>query len=221
MLNKPKALDLFCKAGGATKGLQRAGFHVTGVDIEPQPRYCGDAFIRADALTFDVSGFDFIWASPKCQAHSWSARRWKKHFDNQIPQTRELLRASGLPYIIENVQGAPLENPVTLCGEMFGLNVIRHRLFESNLFLFTPFHPRHKQPIVRPASDDPLRMVRRSAYCTVAGNGGESSSYRLEDWQSAMGIDWMTKEELTQSIPPAYSEYLGRQIISACFQRAA
>jgi DNA (cytosine-5)-methyltransferase 1 len=211
-----KILDLFCGAGGASAGLKRAfgdRATVTGVDHVVQPRYPFE-FIQADALTFDLSGFDFIWASPKCQAHSWSAKRWNKYFDNQIPTIRKNLKASGLPYIIENVQGAPLENPVTLCGEMFGLNVIRHRLFESNLLLFTPFHPKHKAPVIRPASGDPSRSVKRSAYCTVAGNGGESGSYKLSDWREAMGIDWMTKSELTQAIPPAFSEYLGKQIIN-------
>lgn len=196
-------------------GLHRAGFDVTGVDIEPQPNYPFQ-FIRADALTFDLSGYDLICASPKCQAHTWSAKRWKKHFDNQIPETRRRLKESGSLYIIENVVGAPLENPVRLCGLMFGLNVIRHRIFESNLPLFVPDHPRHLPPITRLARDG--HAVRRSQYMTVAGHGGESASYRLEDWREAMGIDWMTKEELTQAIPPAYSELLGRQVI-ACLDR--
>lgn len=207
-----KALDLFCKAGGVSMGLRRAGFDVTGVDIEPQPRY-PFRFIQADALTFDLSGYDLICASPKCQAHTWSARRWKKHFDNQIPETRRRLRESGLPYIIENVPGAPLENAVRLCGLMFGLNVLRHRMFESNLPLFIPDHQRHLPPITREARDG-SHTVKRSQYITVAGHGGESSSYKLDDWREAMGIDWMTKDELTQAIPPAYSEYLGRQVIT-------
>jgi len=120
-----RALDLFCKAGGATKGLQRAGFHVTGVDIERQPRYCGDAFVQADALNppFDLAGFDFIWASPPCQAHSPLKAVTKKEYPDLIPQTRALLQASGRPYTIENVVGARLRDPVRLCGGMFGLHL--------------------------------------------------------------------------------------------------
>jgi DNA (cytosine-5)-methyltransferase 1 len=136
-----RALDLFCKAGGATKGLQRAGYHVTGVDIEEQPRYCGDAFVRADATTFDVRGYDFVWASPPCQAFTAYKRR-AGHVaprPNLIPIVRELLQKASAATVIENVEGAPLENPFTLCGSMFGLDVRRHRIFESN-FLVEPPH---------------------------------------------------------------------------------
>lgn len=197
-----------------TKGLQRAGFHVTGVDIEPQPNYCGDAFRQADALTFPLDGYDLICASPMCQAHTWAAKRWGKDWPNQIPETRRRLRASGLPYVIENVPGAPLENPVRLCGLMFGLGVLRHRHFESNMPLLVPPHPRHMPPVTREAKDGSGRPVKRSRYVTVAGHGGESASYAYADWCAAMGIDWMTKEELTQAIPPAYGEFIGRQVMS-------
>ena len=136
-----RALDLFCGAGGATHGMQQAGFHVTGVDIRPQPRYCGDSFVRWDALEYgDVAGcFDFIWASPPCQAHtSLNGMHNAKEHADLIPQTRWLLKESGRPYVIENVEGAPLRNPFTLCGTMFGLGtecgveLHRHRIFEAN-----------------------------------------------------------------------------------------
>ncbi len=147
---KPRALDLFCCAGGATKGLQRAGFHVTGVDIKPQPRYCGDAFHQADAMTFPLEGFDFIWASPPCQA--FTTLRFMptaKEHPNLIPETRSRLVAAGIPYCIENVDGAPLGDSgylIMLCGTMFGLQTAdgraelrRHRLFETSFSI--PLRP--------------------------------------------------------------------------------
>lgn len=220
---KPKALDLFCGAGGVSVGLVRAGFDVEGVDINPQKNY-PFKFHLADALTFDLSGYDFIWASPPCQHYSWSAgksRNLGRVYPDLIQAVRDKLEESGLPYIVENVVGAPLVNPVTLCGVMFGLGVIRHRLFESSLFLFEPSHVGHVQPYERLSRDGQNRMVKRSRYVSVAGHGGESDTYTLKSWQEAMGIDWMAKEELTQAIPPAYSEYLGRQVIAQCFERAA
>jgi DNA (cytosine-5)-methyltransferase 1 len=141
---KPRALDLFCSAGGATRGLQLAGFHVTGVDIKAQPRYVGDAFIQGDALEADLDGYDFIWASPPCQAFTTLRHMPTAHHKhpNLIPQTRRKLVASGIPWCIENVPGAPLGksgNLITLCGSMFGLmtadgraELRRHRLFESS-----------------------------------------------------------------------------------------
>jgi DNA (cytosine-5)-methyltransferase 1 len=149
-MSKPRALDLFCCAGGATKGLQRAGFHVTGVDIKPQPRYCGDAFHQADALTFPLEGFDFIWASPPCQA--FTALRFMptaKDHPNLIPETRARLVEANIPYCIENVPGAPLGDSgylIMLCGTMFGLQtrdgraeLRRHRLFETSFSI--PLRP--------------------------------------------------------------------------------
>ena len=200
-----RALDLFCGAGGATKGLQRVGFHVTGVDISPQPRYCGDEFLQEDVLAMDwgrLTKFDYIWASPMCQHHTWAARRWKKDWPNQIPVVRERLQVFGVPYTIENVVGAPLIDPITLCGQMFGLGVIRHRLFESSFMVATPSHPKCSG-----------KIANGQCY-TVAGHGAESKSYKYQDWADAMGIQWMTKQELTQAIPPAYSEYIGRQFLA-------
>jgi len=195
-----KVLDLFCGAGGAAMGLHRAwpDAEIVGVDIKPQPRY-PFKFVQADAMTYPLEGFDFIWASPMCQHHSWAARRWKKEWPNQIPAIRERLRAAGTPYVIENVVGAPLLDPTRLCGMMFALKVIRHRLFECSFAINTPHHPSCSG-----------KIASGEAY-TVAGHGAESKSYRHQDWADAMGIDWMTKLELTQAIPPAYSEYIARQ----------
>lgn len=140
-------LDLFSGAGGATKGYQMAGFKVRGVDNRPQPRYVGEQFIQADALEYlaeliasgEIREFDAIHASPPCQAFTMAqnaARNAAAHPDLVTP-IRQLLKTSGLPWLIENVVGAPLINPVMLCGLALGVNVKRHRLFESNIFLFS------------------------------------------------------------------------------------
>ena len=179
---KPRALDLFCCAGGATRGLQEAGFHVTGVDIKPQPRYVGDEFHQADALEFPLEGFDFIWASPPCQA--FTALRHMpnaKQYPNLIPETRARLVRSESHYAIENVEGAPLGESgylIMLCGTMFGLQTAdgkaelrRHRLFETSFSI--PLRPACQHGGLRNC----LTVVghtpvdnRRAAIC-VAGSG--------------------------------------------------
>lgn len=179
---RPRALDLFCCAGGATKGLQRAGFHVTGVDIAKQPRYCGDAFHQADALTFPLEGFDFIWASPPCQAFTPLRSLQKgKEYPNLIPATRERLERCGVPYSIENVEGAPLGDSgclIMLCGTMFGLEtrggraeLRRHRLFETSFSI--PLRPQcqhgHRK-VLTVVGHTPVDNVRRHAI-TVTGTG--------------------------------------------------
>jgi DNA (cytosine-5)-methyltransferase 1 len=218
MSPRPKALDLFCGAGGASMGLHRAGFDVVGVDIEPMPEYpTGDGFtfVQADALTFPLGGFDFIWASPKCQRWSPATRQsgTPEKYPDQIVPVRERLRATGKPYVIENVLGAPLFDPIMLCGAMFGLGVVRHRLFECSFFVLAPPHPKHEGSLLT------------GEYVTVAGNGGVPSwTYKkreslglprfmpdemaLETWQTAMGIDWMSRKTLVQAIPPAYAEWI-------------
>jgi DNA (cytosine-5)-methyltransferase 1 len=141
---KPRALDLFSGAGGAARGLQLAGFHVTGVDIRPQPRYAGDVFIHGDALEVSLDGYDFIHASPPCQAHTaMKTMPDAKEHPDLIPATRSRLVASGLPYVIENVVGAPLISPILLCGTMFDLGckdaeLRRHRLFECSFPMLVP-----------------------------------------------------------------------------------
>ncbi|GIW60772.1 MAG: hypothetical protein KatS3mg087_1838 [Patescibacteria group bacterium] len=149
---RPKLLDLFCGAGGAGMGYHLAGFDVTGVDIKPQPSY-PFRFVQADAFEFlEEFGheYDVIHASPPCQAHT-PVRNINKNLYNRdrypdlIEQTRSALRETGKIYVIENVVGAPLVNPILLCGEMFGLRVFRHRLFEVNRFILAPPHPKHSR----------------------------------------------------------------------------
>ena len=205
------ALDLFCGAGGASKGIHDAGYEVIGVDNCPQPNHPYDIFIE-DAVEFMANGlddFDFIWASPPCQAYSWSAagRRGEGYeYADLVEITRHYLQASGKPYIIENVVGAPLLNPVMLCGTMFpGLKVFRHRLFESNVNLVVDRecnHEGHKVKTRRNAPGD---------FFTVAGKWVGTT----KEWSDAMGIDWMTKKELAQAIPPVYAEYLCKQVMES------
>jgi DNA (cytosine-5)-methyltransferase 1 len=202
---KPRALDLFCKAGGASEGLAQAGFEVVGVDIDPQPNYPFE-FHRADALEFPLAGFDFIWASPPCQGFTAYKRR-KNHVKprpNLIPLIRERLqleRDVAAGYVIENVVGAPLANPFLLCGSMFGLDVQRHRMFETNFRLRAPTC-RHDiwKPRFPPATN------RKNLRKTV-----EVGVYRipLETQKKAMGINRkITLTELSNAIPPAYSKHI-------------
>jgi DNA (cytosine-5)-methyltransferase 1 len=224
--SKPTLLDLFCKQGGAGKGYADAGFNVIGVDIEPQPRYPFE-FHQADALLIldDVihgrfwTRIDAIHASPPCQAHvkglgavNRKLGRSVKYGD-LIPQTRAGLRATGLPYVIENVEGAPLENPIKLCGSSFGLAVRRHRLFESNVAILSLPCAHYLQTEKKYwTSVSAHRGANRftSAVVQVYGNGGGS-----EHWPEAMGIDWMDKDGLTQAIPPAYTEHIGGYLMAA------
>lgn len=203
-----KALDLFCKAGGATKGLQRAGFYVVGVDIEPQPRYCGDEFFQADALTFDLSGYDFIWVSPPCQFGSdMTPAVFKSRHVNLIPAMRARLLASGRPYVIENVRGARshLRNPVMLCGAQLGLKVYRHRYFESSIPLLPPPHAPHGDSTPKAGHGG----ISAKGFISVAGHFSNVAYAR-----EAMGVPWMTRDELAEAIPPDFSNYIGRQVIA-------
>jgi len=215
---KPRLLDMFCCAGGAGWGYHLAGFDVVGVDIDPQPNN-PQPFIRTDAMKLDmkfIKTFDAVHASPPCQHYSDLAKRNKNahEWPDLVGPTRELLKAVGLPYIIENVEGAPLIDPVLLCGTMFkGLRVIRHRLFESNIPLVVPAH-NHKHPLVHTfdkrknhygKTDDMKDFVQ------VTG-GGNCTMAAAKD---ALGIDWMKRKiELNESIPPAYTEYLGKQLFA-------
>ena len=223
---KRRLLDLFCGAGGAARGYQRAGFYVVGVDINPQPRYAGDEFHRADAMTFPLDGFDVIHASPPCQAYSVTrfTHPHVKHPELIVP-TRERLRASGLPYVIENVIGAPLEAPIILCGTMFGLRAIdtdgkelflkRHRLFESNVWLNMPTHCTCGDQTVRcggvygggPSNRNKTKNETR-------GRGGYAPSHAVR--RALLDTTWMVGKEVNQAIPPAYCEWIGAQLMSAC-----
>jgi DNA (cytosine-5)-methyltransferase 1 len=201
-MEKLRLLDLFCGAGGASMGLWRAGFDVVGVDIKPQPHY-PFKFHQADALAFPLEGFDFIWASPPCQAHSKTRAIHGKEYPDLIPQTREKLQRHGGLWVIENVPGAPLQNAFVLCGTMFGLGVLRHRHFEASFPMFAPECGRH-------GSTNSHRGYSTGAeFVTVAGN-----NYRRVEGAAAMGINWpMPRQSLSQAIPPAYSEFIGRNAI--------
>ena len=223
--SRPKALDLYCCAGGAAMGLHRAGYDVTGVDIKPQPRY-PFRFILGDALAQDLSGYDLVWASPPCQAHTSmkTMHNAKKHPD-LIPATRAKLEAWGGLWIMENVVGAPLRNPVMLCGTMFGLGcedaeLRRHRLFECSFAVLAP-ECRHGQRVATMGVyGGHLRNRKRARTIGIYGEGVRDSVRKMdkgvEDFdvnqgREAMDIHWMTLAELCQAIPPAYSEFLASQ----------
>jgi DNA (cytosine-5)-methyltransferase 1 len=209
-----RALDLFCCAGGAGTGLYRAGFDVTGVDIRPQPRY-PFRFVQGDALALDIAGADFIWASPPCQRFSDLAKRNGNadEWPDLIEPIRAKLKAWGGLYVIENVEGAPLVDAVTLCGTMFrGLRVLRHRKFEANFPIPVPPHGKH--PLVhthdrRKAHFGKTDEMRDFVQVTGGGN------CTLAAARDAMGIDWMTKAEINEAIPPAYAEHIGRAALAS------
>lgn len=205
----PVLLDLFCGAGGSAKGYADAGFDVMGVDIRPQPNY-PYPFVQADAMEYaaDLGAgvFDAIHASPPCQ--SFTAYRRKGSgvgdgYPNLITATRDMLNATGLPWVMENVYGAPLRDAVQLCGSSFGLDVRRHRYFESNAPLMGAVCNHSAQ---RPGRFPGATNREKNSRATV-----EVGVWRipLEVQHRAMGIDWMTLEELSEAIPPAYTEYLG------------
>lgn len=218
MSRRPLCLDMFCGAGGASMGYFRAGYDVVGVDLRAQPHY-PFAFVRADALAppFDLSSFDLIHASPPCQANlsglaalNRSLGRDYDHADLLEP-TRAMLKASGRPYVIEQpMKGARLEAPVVLCGSAFGLPIHRHRQFESNVLILTPpcEHDRLTEAKYwtgyRPDGE-----TRLSTVVQVYGHGGGR-----EHWAAALKTPWMTPDEMTQAIPPAYTEYIGRALAS-------
>ena len=231
---RPRLLDLFCGVGGAAMGYHRAGFEVVGVDIDPQPHFPFE-FHQGDALTYPLKGFDAYHASPPCQFGSIACARWRNQgykYENLIPQVRERLLATGKPYVIENVTGSKrfLRYPILLCGLSFGLKVVRHRWFECYPFILSPGHSYgqcHGAVTKKIAINDPAgHGMPGHTYraLTVAGHGGNSQSFRWQDWQEAMKIDWMTKEELTQAIPPAYTEFIGKYLLSAvmskCYNRS-
>lgn len=213
-MQRLKALDLFCCAGGAAMGLFRAGFDVTGVDIRPQPNY-PFAFIQADALFMSLRGFDFVWASPPCQRYSDLAKRNGNAHEHPdlIPPVRRLLRASGAgAWVIENVEGAPLIEPVMLCGTMFpGLRVLRHRLFEASFPIPQPPHGKHPKVHTHDRRKAHFGKTDQDVDFVQVTGGGNCSVAAARD---AMVIDWMTKSEINEAIPPAYSEYIGRAAVA-------
>jgi DNA (cytosine-5)-methyltransferase 1 len=221
-MSKPKLLDLYCKAGGASMGYHQAGFEVTGVDIKNQKRY-PFTFIQKDAIEVlkDVeflSQFDVIAASPPCQTHS----RTKHLRDAQggtttkldmIPETRELLINSGKLYVIENVIGAPLINPILICGSSFGLKVRRHRIFESNVELVGSVckHKEQGKPVgIYGSMNDTAQGMDKATGKYVIGG---STAKTIEEAREAMGIDWMIWKEIVEAIPPVYTNHIGLQLM--------
>lgn len=206
-MTRPRLLDLFCCAGGAGMGYHRAGFDVTGVDLFPQPHYPFE-FHQADALQYLIEHgheFDAIHASPPCQAFTNAQKIQNNVHPDLLTPVREILLELGNPWIIENVVGAPLRDPVLLCGSMFpGLQVYRHRLFESSIPLVTPEHPEHVARLTKMG-----RAHVPGEFMHVVGNFSG-----VQKGREAMGIDWMVRDELREAIPPAYTEFLGRQLIS-------
>lgn len=296
-MSRPRALDLFCGAGGMSVGLERAGFDVTAVDIRPMPHHRGGRFVQADAMTYPLEGFDFIHASPPCQA--FTALRHlhpERTYPDLVDPIRQRLVAAGVPYSIENVPGAPLGNPdsylILLCGTMFGLTtpdgraeLRRHRLFETNFFIFP--HPvcRHggavqsvsvtgtgmgvcgktrwaerkvltvtghtavenRRKVLCVAGGkamsggmrEPEGMAKRRRAISVVGSHGlpglsrerqqelearnqVRETFGVEDARAAMGIDWaMPMKYLSQAIPPAYGEFIGRHAMAEILHRRA
>lgn len=209
-MRRPRLLDLYCGAGGAAMGYHRAGFDVVGVDIRPQ-RHFPFEFHQEDALEFCAAHgreFDAIHASPPCQAYSMARRLRRQQgqvYPDLVAATREALRATGRPWVIENVPGAPLENPTVLNGALFGLRVRRVRWFETNFAMPLTLRPREESStsrMGRPAPDGDL--------ITPVGHFSNVSYAR-----KVMGVDWMTRAELSQAIPPAYTEYIGRHTLAA------
>lgn len=187
-------------------GYARAGFDVVGVDIAPQPRY-PFAFVLSDAIEYVAEHgheYDVIHASPPCKQHTALRSIWGREYDDLVGPTRDALRSVGRPYVIENVPRSPLVDPIMLCGSMFGLRVIRHRLFETEPPLY----------FVPATCSHPRNAVGRQGYkgqrewVTVAGHFSN-----VEKAGRAMGIDWLRQRELAQAIPPAYTRWIGEQIL--------
>jgi DNA (cytosine-5)-methyltransferase 1 len=226
-MNRPRLLDLYAGAGGAAVGYHRAGFDVVGVDLHPQPRY-PFMFVQSDAIEFlrrNGRHFDAIHASPPCQDHSalkptMQSAHGTAHL---LAATRDLLVDLGLPYVIENVPGAPMVNPIVLCGSMFNLGaecrdgwrqLRRHRQFESGIAINPPFTCRHDAPAVGVyGTGGPAARAKEK------GRRGGYQGLSTERVQ-AMGIDWMNRYELSQSIPPAYTEHIGAQLLATITERA-
>lgn len=213
LVTQPRILDLCCCQGGAARGYQKAGFYVHGVDINPQPRYVGDDFTQADALdvlrdTAFVSTFHAIHASFPCQAFLGGTLAPARHVPDLVTPGRPLLEATGLPWVMENVMGAPLDRDrsIVLCANTFGLRTYRHRRFEysRHLNLVAPEHLPHLK-----RAPNRARRERWLAgdHASITGDVGTYVG------PEAMGVDWMTGNGLSEAIPPAYTELVGRQIM--------
>lgn len=212
-MSRPKLLDLYSCAGGAAVGYHRAGFEVVGVDKDPQPRY-PFLFVQSDAITFlrrNWRHFDAVHASPPCQAYSpLNALSPDKDYPDLLAPTRDALGETGLPFVLENVMTAPLNKDVSivLCGGMFGLRTYRHRRFEpgGGVRLIAPPHPPH---VIRTATKKRRELWAQGWHVSITGDVGTYVG------PLAMGIDWMTGDELCQAIPPPYTELIGGQLMMA------
>lgn len=224
-----RLLDLFCGAGGAAMGYARAGFQVVGVDNQPQPNYPFE-FHQADAtklrfvdqgpaidhgfMTINITRFDAIHTSPPCQRYSQMSNcrpGLSETYLDQVLNERARLTTTQLPWVIENVPGSPTmkhsglfdSHGVELCGHMFGLALYRHRHFESNVHLYQPDHPRHFIPGAKAGHWKPGEIISVSGNCSPIALAKE-----------AMGIHWMSRAELAEAIPPAYTQFIGEQLLS-------
>ena len=224
-MTRPRLLDLFCGAGGAAVGYHRAGFDVVGVDIKPQPRYPFE-FVQADALEYVAEHgheFDAIHASPPCQLYTVANNIHGKNHPDLLPSTRERLIASGVPWFIENVPGAPMERITTLCGLAFGLGVKRHRLFETSFFVWAPPQCPDGHPGDWVSVFGHTVLERGHVVGKAKGGGNKIKRRHLgtDRGREAMGIDWMTRDELSEAIPPAYTQFIGEQLLTHLAERAA
>ena len=223
---RPLLLDLFCGAGGAAMGYHRAGFDVVGVDIKPQPHYPFE-FVQADAMTYPLAGFDAIHASPPCQFYSRMRHLpWLKgrEYPDLIPPTRAMLEATDVPWVMENVEDAPIERAsnlwgrhgVWLCGLMFGLPLYRHRAFETTFPVHGLPHPRHTQTILggRYLNKRYSQSGGVAGVVPIVSVAGHTTGM-MQYAPAAMGIDWMQPDELTQAIPPAMTEFIGEQLLES------
>lgn len=218
-----RLLDLFCGAGGAGMGYHRSGFIVVGVDNKPQPRYPFE-FHREDAFAFlekHGNEFDVIHASPPCQAYSVvtpNAYRAKCDFQT-LPIIRSMLIEFGKPFVLENVRGAQhlLLDPIFLCGSMFGLRVWRHRYFEIRPEVLLPSQCQHVERPIDVSGTGGRRINRRPD-----DHGGNTNKPRtVAEARAAIGIDWMSRYEISQAIPPAYTEWIGRQLLAVLKEEAS
>jgi DNA (cytosine-5)-methyltransferase 1 len=212
---RPKLLDLFCKAGGAAMGYHRAGFEVIGVDIEPQPNYPFE-FHQADALHFLAEHWrEFVAAHASCPCQFYSGMSacrpgLAQEYPDLIAATRGLLDLTGLPYVMENVPRSPLRPDLMLCGAMFGRALYRHRIFESNVFLWQPEHPKHMVRASKAGHWEPGTVI------SVSGNCGPIALAR-----EVMDIGWTNRRELAESIPPYFTEHIGTQLLAHLNAEAA
>ena len=209
-VTKPRLLDLFCGAGGAGMGYSQAGFDVIGVDIDPQPNYPFE-FHQGDALKYlleHYDEFDALHASPPCQAFTMAQRIQGNNHPDLVTATRNAFELIGKPWAIENVPGSPLRDPIELCGAMFDLGTYRHRLFETSFPSAAPTHPEHAARTAKMG-----RRPQPGEFMHVVGNFSGVDLAR-----KAMGIDWMTRDELRESIPPAYTSWIGAQLMTHLHQ---